>query len=122
MASTVRIHNGKGARTIGKATRTRNEGKAAESFGFFAGALGYVTLQVGEHVDAHTREQKKAINSGLLAAGWIAHTHHDAREHPEGASIEIERNFWDDMDTLPDGWTQGDPTKVKVVARFIRSS
>lgn len=91
MASTVRIHNGKGARTIGRATKTKNEGHAADSLGFYAGPHGYVTLEVGEEICARTRAEQKAINEGLHAAGWLAHTLHDCREHPTGAAIEIER-------------------------------
>lgn len=123
MSASLMIHNGKGWRRVGKCARGSNEGHGADTVGFYAGPEGYVSLAVGEHVDAYTRKSKSAINSALSAAGWDAYTLNDARKHAAtGAVIEIERNFWVDMDELPAGWKAGDPTKVKVVARFTRTA
>lgn len=107
MGSKRMVGNGSGWNSYGHDYKHANTGNAADSFGFYAGPHGYVTLQVGEHIDACTKGEKKAINSGINAAGWLADTLADLRLHATGAVIEIDRNF-----TREDG--------TRVIARFKR--
>jgi hypothetical protein len=105
------VGNGSGWDKVGT-VKHANTGAATDSIGFHAGPEGYVALEVGEYVDARTKAQKTAINSGLNSSGWIAHTLADCRIHADtGAVIQIERNFWHN---------EYKPGAYKVRARFIR--
>ncbi len=123
MGSHVMLGNGQGWAHAGTKVEHAPTGHAPTCQDVPLGRLGTFRFKVGTSHDAHDRAEKRAINRALLDDGWVEHTHANLRVHrATGATIEIERKLWVDMDTLPSGWVDGDATKYKVLARFTRTS
>ena len=96
MGISTMAHNGSGWERIGQLDHENIGDSVAKGYSVQCGPRGIVSFEVGTQVDAHSIAEKRAVNKGLLAAGWVAHTSTNCLTHPSGASIQVTRNFWVD--------------------------
>lgn len=113
MGSIISAANSKGANKVGTTCEHAPIGHAPKVIKGKFGMEGTIQLRVGDRVDARTKVAKHAVNSDLLADGWVHHVHNNCLIHRDtGATLKITRNFWHNAYK---------PGAYKVRARYTRT-